>query len=57
MGCSSLGNFSFFFVVCQFFSKSNFFEKNISGIDKIRVSNSVDLYQVRPSVEPDLGSN
>ena len=58
MGCLSLcllGNFSCFFVVCWFFSKS-IFSKN-SFTNTIRVSNSLDPDQARQNVGPDLDPN
>ena len=50
-----LGNFSCFFVVCWFFSKSTFL-KNSFG-NTIRVSNSLDPDQAPHFVGPGLGPN
>ena len=50
-----MGNFSCFFVVCCFFSKSTF-SKN-SFRNTITVSKSLDPDQARHFVGPDLGPN
>ena len=50
-----LDNFSWFFVVCWFISKSTFLKIFIRNT--IRVSNSLDPDQAGRSVGPDLGQN
>ena len=50
-----LGNFSCFFVICWFFSKSTFLKNSFRNT--IRVSNSLDPDQARHFVGPDLGPN
>ena len=50
-----LGNFSRFFVICRFFSKSTFLKNSLRNA--ITVSNSLDPDQDRHYVGPDLGPN
>ena len=50
-----LGNFSWFFAVCWYFSKLIFSQNSIRNT--IRVSNGLDPDQDRHTVSPDLGPN
>ena len=50
-----LGNFSWFFAVCWFFSKLTFWKYSFRNI--FRMSNSLDPDQARRIVGPDLGPN
>ena len=52
---SILGNFSCFFVVCLFFSKSTFLKNSFRNT--IRMANSLDPDQARHFIGPDLGPN